>query len=26
VREIGARLHLVPRIDGLSTSALIERL
>ena len=26
VREIGARLHLVPRIDGLSTSGLIERL
>jgi D-beta-D-heptose 7-phosphate kinase/D-beta-D-heptose 1-phosphate adenosyltransferase len=26
VREIGARLHLVPRIDGLSTSDLIERL
>jgi len=26
VREVGARLHLVPRIDGLSTSALIERL
>ena len=25
VREIGARLHLVPRIDGLSTSALIQR-
>jgi D-beta-D-heptose 7-phosphate kinase/D-beta-D-heptose 1-phosphate adenosyltransferase len=26
VRELGARLHRVPRIDGLSTSALIERL
>ena len=26
VREVGARLHLVPRIDGLSTSAMIERL
>jgi len=26
VREIGARLHLVPRLDGLSTSGLIERL
>lgn len=26
VRETGARLHLVPRIDGLSTSGLIERL
>jgi D-beta-D-heptose 7-phosphate kinase / D-beta-D-heptose 1-phosphate adenosyltransferase len=26
VREVGARLHLVQRIDGLSTSGLIERL
>jgi D-beta-D-heptose 7-phosphate kinase/D-beta-D-heptose 1-phosphate adenosyltransferase len=26
VRDVGARLHLVPRIEGLSTSALIERL
>jgi len=26
VREVGARLHLVPRIEGLSTSGLIERM
>src|SRR5262249_49929142 len=25
VRDVGARLHLVPRIEGLSTSDLIER-